>query len=85
MLSLWLFFLLIEAFTKVTFSLSSTYLPRLTNDVFIQHRAWRLFVLTAVLPAPPTPTGEGVGSKAVSTAAESIGQAAGWPRVLPFG
>lgn len=69
----------------MTFSLSSTYLPRLTNDVFIQHRAWRLFVLTAVLPAPPTPTGEGVGSKAVSTAAESIGQAAGWPRVLPFG
>ena len=51
MLSLWLFFLLIEAFTKMTFSLSSTYSPRLPNGVFIQGRAWRRFVLTAFPPA----------------------------------
>lgn len=48
MLSLWLFFLLIEAFTKMTFSLSSTYGPGLPNDVFVPGRAWNLFVLTAV-------------------------------------
>ena len=48
MLSLWLFFLLIEAFTKMTFSLSSTYVPRLPNDVFVPGRARNLFVLTAV-------------------------------------
>lgn len=48
MLSLWLFFLLIEAFTKMTFSLSSTYGPGLPNDVFVPGRAWNLFVLTTV-------------------------------------
>lgn len=77
MLSLWLFLLLIEAFTKVTFFLSSTYRPWLTNDVFIQHRARRLFVLTVFPPVPPPPhthtTCEGVGIRAVSTTAESIG------------
>lgn len=48
MLSLWLFFLLIDGFTKVIFSLSSTYGPGLPNDVFVPGRAWSLFVLTAV-------------------------------------
>lgn len=52
---------------KMRFSLSSTYHPSpLMTDVFIQHRAWRLFVLTAAhLPASPgTPMGEGMGSRA---------------------
>lgn len=48
MLSLWLFFLLIEAFTKMTFSLSSTYGPGLPNDVLVPGRARNLFVLTTV-------------------------------------
>lgn len=77
MLSLWLFFLLIEAFTKMTFSISSTYSPRLPNGVFIQDRAWRRFALTAFPPARgwAPPCGRVRGAEAHRPEAESRGAA----------
>lgn len=50
MLSLSLFFSLIEAFTKMTFSPSCAYPQRLSNDAFIPHRAQKLSVLTGQGP-----------------------------------
>ena len=74
LMSLWLFFLLIDGFTKVIFSLSSTYGPGLPNDVFVPGRAWSLFVLTAVpREGERAPHVRGCGEQRSSTKAESRG------------
>ena len=74
LMSLWLFFLLIDGFTKVIFSLSSTYGPGLPNDVFVPGRAWSLFVLTAVPHEGVwAPHVRGCGEQRSSTKAEGRG------------
>lgn len=84
MLSLWLFFLLIDGFTKVIFSLSSTYGPGLPNDVFVPGRARSLFVLTAVpREGVWAPHVRGCGEQRSSTQSwkQRHGGAGGRPRV----
>lgn len=84
MLSLRLFFLLIEAFTTVPFSLSFKHRPQLPNDLFIQHRAWKS-VLTVILPdGPPPPHMGGPGAELHQGAAERRGTARRRPHVVSF-